>query len=222
MAHIGGVILDVDGTLVDSNQEHALAWVEAMAEAGYNEPVEKIFHLIGMGSDNLLPAALGLDKDTPVGKKISERQKEIFKEKYLSKIKPFPKVKELLQHMREQGLKLVVASSAQAEELDPLLKLSGAEKLVEEKTSSSDAKNSKPDPDIVKVALQKLNLPAKGVVMLGDTPYDIKAATKLNVPVIAFRAGGWSDEELKGATAIYEGPADLLANYDKSLLGNSH
>jgi HAD superfamily hydrolase (TIGR01509 family) len=222
MAHIGGVILDVDGTLIDSNDQHALAWVEAMAEAGYKVPVEKVRRLIGMGSDNLLPAALGLDKENQPGKQISERQQEIFKEKYLATVKPFPKARDLLQRMREQGLKLVVASSAQADELNHLLEIVGANDLVEEKTSSSEAKNSKPDPDIIKVALDKLKFPADRVVMLGDTPYDIKAASKLRVAVIALRAGGWSDEELKGARAIYDNPADLLTKYDTSLLGKHH
>jgi len=222
MAHIGGVILDVDGTLIDSNDQHAQAWVEAMAEAGYQVPLEKVRRLIGMGSDNLLPAALNLDKESEPGKQMSKRQQEIFQEKYLSEIKPFPQARALLEHMQKQGLKLAVASSAQEDELKKLLEIIGANDLVEEKTSSSEAKNSKPDPDIVKVALDKLKLPAEQVVMLGDTPYDIKAASKLGVSTIALRAGGWSTEDLKDAKAIYDDPADVLANYDNSLLGKHH
>lgn len=222
MSHIKGVILDVDGTLIDSNHQHALAWVEAMAEAGYQVPVEKIQRLIGMGGDNLLPAALGLDKEQEPGKQISKRQQEIFNEKYLSGIKPFPKSRELLQHMREQGLKLVVASSAPADELKQLLEIVEANDLVQEKTSSSEAKKSKPDPDIVRVAIEKIGLPAEQVVMLGDTPYDIKAAAKLGVPTIALESGGWSAEELKEARAIYADPENLLAKYDDSLLGIHH
>jgi HAD superfamily hydrolase (TIGR01509 family) len=151
---------------------------------------------------------------------MSRRQQEIFQQKYLAAIKPFPQARKLLEHMREQGLKLAVASSAQADELKKLLEIVGANDLVEEKTSSSEAKKSKPDPDIVKVALDKLKLPAERVVMLGDTPYDIKAAAKLGIPTIALRAGGWGDQDLKEARAIYDNPADLLANYATSLLGN--
>ena len=101
-----------------------------------------------------------------------------------------------------------------------MLKIAGAEDLIEEETSASDAKNSKPDPDIVQVALKKIGLHPDQTVMLGDTPYDIEAAEKAGVRTIALRCGGWPDNELKGALAIYNDPADLLAHYDASPLAN--
>jgi HAD superfamily hydrolase (TIGR01509 family) len=218
VTHIRGVILDVDGTLVDSNDAHAKAWVEAMAEYGYHVPYEKVRPLIGMGGDKVLPETIGIQKDSPQGKKISQRRAEIFKERYLPTVRPFPKARELLQRMRESGLKLAVASSAQPEELEALLRIVGASDLIEEKSSSKDAQDSKPDPDIMQVTLQRIGFPADQVVMLGDTAYDIEAAQKVGVGTVALRSGGWSDDELRGALAIYDDTADLLAHYDSSPL----
>ena len=124
--------------------------------------------------------------------------------------------KGLLQHMQANGLKLVVASSAKAGELEHLLRLCGADQLIGAKTSSDDAERSKPDPDIVEAALREIALPAAQVVMLGDTPHDIEAASHVDVPVIALRCGGWGDAELEGALAIYDDPADLSKHDDSS------
>jgi phosphoglycolate phosphatase-like HAD superfamily hydrolase len=218
LSKIHGIILDVDGTLVDSNDAHAKAWVEALAEHGINVSFEQVRKLIGMGGDKLLPKVAGIAEDTPEGKAIGKRRGEIFKTRYLPNIKAFPRTRELLLRMRDGGLKLVVASSAKEDELKPLLEIAGAADLIEEKTSSDDADNSKPDPDIVKAALDGAGFSADEAVMLGDTPYDIEAATKAGVKVIAFRCGGWDDAHLAGAMAIYDGPSDLLAHYDESPL----
>jgi HAD superfamily hydrolase (TIGR01549 family) len=218
MKPIRGVILDVDGTLVDSNDAHARAWVEALAEAGIRVPFERVRPLIGMGGDKLLPEVSGISEETEEGKRIGERRAEIFKERYLPELKAFPKTKELLRHMRARGLKLVVASSAKEDELKSLLKLAGADDLIEEKTSSDDAENSKPDPDIIKAALDAAKLSADEVVMIGDTPYDVESASRAGVRVIGVRSGGWKDGDLRGAIAIYDGPADLLENYESSPL----
>lgn len=216
MKRVRGVILDVDGTLVDSNDAHAHAWVDALAEHGINVEFERVRPLIGMGGDKLLPEVSGIEEETPEGKRISKRRSEIFKERYLPKLKAFPSAKELLQRMRDEGLKLVVASSAKEDELNPLLKIAGASGLVEEKTSSDDAENSKPDPDIVKAALESSGLAPGEVLMLGDTPYDIESASRARVRVVAVRCGGWKDADLSGAIAVYDGPADLLAQYESS------
>ncbi len=218
MSKIRGIILDIDGTLVDSNDAHARAWVEALAEHGIKASFEEVRRLIGMGGDKLLPKVSGLSEETAEGQAISKRRGEIFKGRYLPHIKAFPRTRELLQRMRDDGLKLVVASSAKEDELKPLLKVAGAADLIEEKTSSDDADHSKPDPDIVHAALDGAGFTAAEAVMLGDTPYDIEAASRAGVRVIAFRSGGWDDAELAGAAAIYDGPADLLAHYDESPL----
>jgi HAD superfamily hydrolase (TIGR01509 family) len=219
VSDIRGVILDVDGTLIDSNDAHARAWVEALAEFGYAVPYEKVRPLIGMGGDKLMPAVGGPSEESAEGKQITQRRAEIFKQRYLPTLKAFPVTRELLEHMRARGLKRAVASSAKQDELEPLLKLAGADDLIEKKTSSDDADSSKPDPDIVQVALEKLGLPPEQVVMIGDTPFDVEAAGKAGIGTIALRCGGWHDHDLVGALAVYQDPADLLARYDSSPLG---
>jgi HAD superfamily hydrolase (TIGR01509 family) len=216
MALIHGAILDVDGTLVDSNDAHARAWVAAFRELGFDVTYDKVRPLIGMGGDNLLPAAVGIEEDDPRGERLSKRRGEIFKEKFLRTLKPFPGTRELLERMRDQGLELAVASSASKEDLKPLLEIAQAADLIDSKTSSDDAENSKPDPDIIQAALKRLGMPPDDAVMLGDTPYDIEAAGRAGVKTVAFRCGGWKDDGLKGAIAIYDGPADLLARFGDS------
>ena len=187
MIPIRGVVLDVDGTLVDTNDAHARAWVEAMAEFGYKVAYEKVRPLIGMGGDKVLPETIHLHKDSETGSQISKRREDIFKQRYLPHVRPFPGAKELLQEMRSHGLKLAVASSAKPDELKALLRLVGAEDLIEEKTSSQDVQRSKPDPDVMRVTLKRTGLAANEVLMLGDTAYDIEAARKVHVQTIAFR-----------------------------------
>jgi HAD superfamily hydrolase (TIGR01509 family) len=213
------VILDMDGTLVDSNAAHVKAWVEVLREFGHEVAEKDIWPLVGMGGDNLLPAAVKIDKESEEGKKISERRSEVFKERYAPHLEPFPEVRPLLERMRDDGLRLRVATSSPKDELEKTLDLAGVADLLEGASSGSSGR-SKPDPDVVQAALDELGLPAEETVMLGDTPYDIQAAGKVGIGVIAFRCGGFSDEDLKGALALYDDAADLLAHYDESPLGN--
>lgn len=218
MAKLQGVILDVDGTLVDSNDAHAKAWVDAFAEAGHTVDYAQVRRLIGMGGDKLMPEVAGVEKASEEGERISRLRSAIFKERYLPGLRAFPGTRALLERMRDAGMQLVVASSATGEELDPLLAAAGVSDLVGERTSSSDAESSKPDPDIVQAALARAGLAPDSCLMLGDTPYDIEAAGKAGVGVVALRCGGWSDADLAGARAIYADPADLLKQYDESPL----
>lgn len=219
--HLRGVLLDVDGTLIDSNDAHASAWVEALREHGYEVSFARVRRMIGMGGDKLLPAAAGIDADSPLGEAINEHRGRIFLERYLPTVRPFPCVRALLERMRADHLSLVVASSAQPEELEPLLARAGVADLIEARATSGDAARSKPDPDIVRAALDRSGLSPQDVVLVGDTPYDIEAASKAQVPTIALRCGGWGDEDLRGAIAVYDDPADLLADYETSPVGQS-
>jgi HAD superfamily hydrolase (TIGR01509 family) len=213
-----GVIFDVDGTLVDSNDAHAESWVDTFAEAGYDVPFNVVRPLIGMGADKLLPKTIGVSNDSDVGKKLISRRSEIFRQKYLPRLRPLSGSRDLVKRVRSDGLKAIVATSAKDEELRGLLKAAQVEDLIQERATASDAKRSKPDPDIVKAAIAEANTPPNQLVMIGDTPYDIEAATRANVTVIGFRSGGWKDADLKGAAEVYDGPADLLARYDSSLI----
>lgn len=215
---VRGLLLDVDGTLVDSNDDHARAWVRALAENGEAVRFEDVRPLIGMGGDKLLPKVTGIEAESPKGKAIEKRRGEIVRGDVIPWLRPFPRVVELLERLRKHGIKLVVASSAKEVELKGLLKVCGADRFIEAKTSSDDADKSKPDPDIVHAALASIGLPASEVLMLGDTPYDVEAAGRAGVGVIALRCGGWGDTHLAGAIAIYDDPADLLMRFDESPL----
>jgi phosphoglycolate phosphatase-like HAD superfamily hydrolase len=183
------VILDVDGTLVDSNDAHARAWVEAFADQGITVAFELVRRAIGMGGDKLMPAVGGIEEDSPLGKKIAARRSEIFKERYLPTLRPFPRVRELVHRMAEDGLTLAVASSAQEDELIPLLRIAGVHDLIPTRTSSDDAENSKPDPDIVQAALKRTGADPASAVMLGDTPYDVEAALGAGIEIVGLECG---------------------------------
>jgi phosphoglycolate phosphatase-like HAD superfamily hydrolase len=211
------VILDVDGTLVDSNDAHACAWVEAFADQGITVAFERVRRAIGMGGDKLMPAVAGIEEDSPAGKRISERRGEIFKTRYMPSLRPFSRVRELVQRMVEDGLALAVASSAKEDELIPMLKIAGVHDLISTKTSSDDAESSKPDPDIVRAALKRTGAEPASAVMLGDTPYDVEAALGAGIRIVGVECGGWRKDDLRGAVEVYADPADLLARYDGSI-----
>lgn len=217
MKTVRGILLDIDGTLVESNDAHAHAWVKALAESGHEVSFEAARPLIGMGGDKLLPKVSGLHSESPDGKRVSARRKEIFLSEYLPHLRPCPGARQLLDSLAARGYRLAVASSAKKDELNPLLKICGADRVVETATSSDDADESKPDPDILHAALKQIGMPAAAVVMLGDTPYDVEAARRAGVKMIALRCGGWGDQDL-AADAIYDDPADLSRHLDQSLL----
>ena len=214
------LLLDIDGTLVDSNDAHAHAWVKAFAEANIHVEFHNVRCAIGMGGEKLMPAVAGIEEDSPLGERISRRRGEIFKSEYLPNLRPFRDAGALVAAVQAHGLKTVAASSAKRDELEALLKIAGATSLIDRSASGDDAEQSKPDPDIVHAALMKVGVAAADAVMVGDTPYDIEAATRAGVRPIAFRCGGWSDAALDGAIAIYDGPWDLLARLDKSAIAN--
>jgi len=216
---IRGILLDVDGTLVLSNDAQARAWVEAFKAHGRDVPLETVRPLIGMGGDKVVPAlAPGLNDKDGDGKEIAGARKKLLLEKFGPTLKPASGSREFVQRARREGLTIVVASSASSEELETLLRVARVDDLLHERTTMDDAGQSKPAPDIVAVALTKSGLPADEVVMIGDSPYDIAAAEKIGVGTIALRCGGFGDDDLTGALALYDDPADLLARYDASPL----
>ncbi|MEP6592555.1 MAG: HAD family hydrolase [Acidobacteriota bacterium] len=210
------VILDVDGTLIDSNDAHTRAWVEAFADHGITVAYEPVRRSIGMGGDKLMPAVAQIEEDSADGRRIARRRAEIFKARWLPSLHGFAGVRPLLQRLKDDGFVLAVASSAQATELDPLLEAAGVRDLIDTKTSSDDAEESKPDPDIVAAALKRIGCPAGRATMIGDTPYDVEAARGAGVRVVAFACGGWHATELK-ADEVYADAADLLRRYETSL-----
>jgi HAD superfamily hydrolase (TIGR01549 family) len=214
---VQGMLLDIDGTLVLSNDAHARSWVEAFAKFGREVEYERVRKLMGMGGDQLIPTLFpDLSKDGGVGKQVSEYRTQLVLERYVHDMRPAPGARELLEELRRRGIKLGLASSAGEPELKALLSVVPIGDLLQAQTTSSDADQSKPAPDIVQVALEQIGLPAEAVLMLGDSPYDIEAARQAGVGVVAVRCGGFSDDELAGARAIYNDPADLLAHLNAS------
>jgi HAD superfamily hydrolase (TIGR01509 family) len=213
------VIFDVDGTLVDSNNAHALAWVKALREHGFLVDFSQVRWLIGMGGDKLLPTLTDLDSESEEGRAIGDRRRTIFMHEYLPALRPTHGALALVERLHKEGVTLVVATSAEKEEVNGLLDVAGVAQLFDRATSSDDVARSKPDPDIVRAALRQSGSQASEAIMIGDTPYDVKAASQAGVGLIALRSGGWwVDEKLAGAMAIYDSPADLLARIDHSPL----
>jgi HAD superfamily hydrolase (TIGR01509 family) len=215
-------LLDIDGTLLDSNDAHARAWVDTLARNGHPVPYERVRRLIGKGGDKVLDELLGIDADGLLGRRLSDERRRLFLTRDLPSLRPTPGARALVERMRADGLMIVVATSAAGEELDALLRQAGVDDLVGDSATSSDADRSKPDPDIVRVALRKSGVEAGRALMLGDTPYDIEAATRAGVATIALRCGGWWDDAaLAGAIALYDDPAALLAQWPQSPLRRS-
>lgn len=208
-----GIIFDVDGTLVDSNDAHAHAWIAACRELGFSVSFSAVRPLIGMGGDKLIPALLGIDSESPPGRRLATLRREIFVTHHLSAVRPFADTSALVRGLLADGVRVAVASSAEASELDALLEVAQVRDLISQKTSADDAGASKPDPDVVVAALRKLGSPLDEALMVGDTPYDGEAARRAGVGFVAVRCGGWwDDDSLSPAAAIFDNPADLLAH----------
>jgi phosphoglycolate phosphatase-like HAD superfamily hydrolase len=214
------MVFDVDGTLVDSNEAHARAWVEVLQTFGIERDVAAARRLVGMGGDKLLPALAGIEAEGDLGRKIIGQRATHFRRTYLDLLRPFTDTRALFQALRARGVRLAIASSSNQEDLDRLLEIAAVTDLIERRASADDAERSKPDPDLIRAALARLGDVKDAMVsMVGDTPYDIEAARKANVRAIGFRCGGWSDAELAGAADIFDGPADMLAHLDRALAG---
>lgn len=214
---IRAALLDIDGTLIDSNDAHARAWVAAGAELGHDIHFDRVRPLIGMGGDRVTPMMTGLAEDSPEGERLVERRGEIFRERHLPALVPTRGARALLERMRADGLDLVIATSASREDMDALLERAGVRDLIDARTSSSDADSSKPAPDIIEAALARAGVLPSEAILLGDTPYDVAAARNAGVECVVVRCGGrWTDGDFAGALAIYDDPADLLASWNDS------
>jgi membrane protein len=208
---LDAVILDVDGTLIDSNGAHAESWADALREHGVERTADQVRPLIGMGADKLLPEIAGIDPDSSKGRDIAARKKTLFTAR-LPHLAPTPGARALIEQLRERGTRVVVATSADDVEMNALLERAGVADLIQHRASKDDAARSKPDPDIVAAALGRAGAPVGRVAMIGDTPYDIEAARRVGVATIALRCGGhWKDEDLSGAVAILDDPESLSA-----------
>ncbi len=207
-------ILDIDGTLVDTNYQHAVAWYRAFAEHDLTLPVWRLHRAIGMGGDQLVGALAGDDFEEAHGDDVRASEKERYQE-LIDEVAPLPGAIDLVHRLDELGHSVVLASSAKEDEVDHYLDLLGVREIADAWTTSADVKETKPAPDLVQSALDKSEQ-RDGAVMLGDSVYDCQAAGKADVPSIGVLTGGFSREELEeaGARKVYESPADILEDLE--------
>lgn len=206
-----GVLLDVDGTLVDTTYLHTVSWWEALRQADHRVPMARIHRSIGMGSDNLLDDLLGPERDRDGDGRLRESHDTLYTE-YWERLTPLPGAVELLRACAARGLRVVLATSAAEHEVAALRAVLAADDVIDTVTSSADAQESKPAPDILVAALKQSGLAAERVVFVGDSVWDVAAAGKLDIPCIGLTCGGTSRAELAGAgaVAVYDDPAALL------------
>jgi HAD superfamily hydrolase (TIGR01509 family) len=211
----------VDGTLVDSNELHVEAWREAFRRYGKELAFEEVHGQMGKGGDQLMPVFCSEEELDEFGDELERHRVELFAGRYLPRVRPFPRVRELFERLKADGLQIALASSAKEEELEQHKKSLRVEDLLEAATSADDAERSKPHPDIFQAALAGLRgvAPAEAVVV-GDTPYDVQAAAKAGMRTVGLLSGGFDGEALRGAgaVAVYRDVSDLLDNYDESPL----
>lgn len=217
---IRAVIFDLDGTLVDSNDLHAEAWQETFRHYGKEIPYADLRRQIGKGGDQYLPVFLSPREIQEIGPEIEKFRGDLFKEKYLARVKPFPRVRELFELLRDNGKRIALGSSGNGDEVTHYAELAQIGELFETQTTKSDVDHSKPRPDVFLSALNLLGTPVEETIVVGDTPYDIQAAKKASLQTIGLRCGGFPEDELRafGAIAIYDDPADLLESYQRSPL----
>ena len=199
-----GLLFDVDGTLVDSNDLHARCWIESFAHFGKHFDYDTVRHQIGKGGDLLVPDLLDARAMQKIGEKVKKYRSELFREKYLPQVQPFPFTRGLFEPLHERGIRIALASSSDSEEVEYYTRLLGVETLIEGSTSKGDAKLSKPSPEIFDAALEQAGSNPRFTFVVGDTPYDILAAHRRALPIVAVLSGGFERELLTKAEFIFD------------------
>jgi HAD superfamily hydrolase (TIGR01509 family) len=212
-------VLDIDGTLVDTNYQHALAWYRAFRRHQIVLPVWRIHRHIGMGGDQVVEALTDERTERELGEQIRAAEKELYFE-LIEEVEPMDGARQLISDLGRRGHLVVLASSAKEEEVDHYLDLLGARELADAWTTSADVEATKPEPDLVNAALQRVGGSAGDAVMVGDTPWDVHAARAAGVQTIAVLTGGFAIEELResGAVEVFESVADLRGGLDRTAL----
>ena len=214
-------IFDIDGTLLDSVDLHARAWVEAFAHFGVETAHAEVRRQIGKGGDELMPVFLPAERVAREGKAIAGYRSELFKRTYLDAVRPFPAVRPLFERIRSAGLSIALASSGKRSEVEHYQDILGIADLVDVATSADDAERSKPHPDIFEAALEQLaGTDRDAMIVIGDTPYDAEAAAKAGLRTIGMLCGGFPEADLSaaGCIAIYRDPQHLLDGFETSPL----
>jgi phosphoglycolate phosphatase-like HAD superfamily hydrolase len=215
------VILDLDGTLLDTKEAHALSWLVALHEVERDVHVEQLRSLVGLTSAEILAAASGLAAHDAVGRRVLQRRAEIFRTWYLKRLRPFMGTRALLQRMRREGLRLVACTAGPVDEAVGLLRTAGIGDLLDDAVAQDDTLGLATHRDVIEAAVAQCACVRDGIVLLGDTPYDVDAGRRAGIAVVAVRCGGWADAALQGADALFDDPRDLLARFDDSPLSLS-
>ena len=212
-------VLDIDGTLVDTNYQHALAWYRAFRRHRIVLPVWRIHRHIGMGGDQVVEALTDERTERELGDEIRDAETELYLE-LIDEVEPMQGARELIEELGRRGHLVVLASSAKQDEVERYLDLLGARELADAWTTSADVEATKPEPDLVKAALERVGGSAQDAVMIGDTPWDVHAARGAGVPTVAVLTGGFAIEELResGAAEVFESVAELCAGLDRTSL----
>ena len=215
------VLFDVDGTLVDTVDLHAQAWLDIFRQFGLDATFDEIRRQIGKGGDQLLPGLVPPEFLADRQEEMEKARAELFTRDYMPRVKPFPKVRELFERLRGDGLKIALATSGKPEEVAHHKELLNIGDLLDAETTSDEAERSKPFPDIFQAAFRKLGLTDPSLAMVvGDTPYDTEAARAAGNPSLGVLSGGFTEASLRaaGAVAVYRDPAHLLECYEESPL----
>jgi len=210
-----GILFDVDGTLVDSNEAHARCWLEAFRHFGKELPYQTVRSQIGKGGDLLVPDLLDAREMRRFGEPLKKYRSKLFREQYLPHIEPFPRMRECLEELRRLGFRLALASSSDEEEVEYYTQLLGVGDLIEGSTSKGDAELSKPSPEIFRAALDRAGSDPERTIAVGDTPYDVLAAHRIPLPVAAVLSGGFERELLAKAEFLFAGVEDLMREIDR-------
>jgi HAD superfamily hydrolase (TIGR01549 family) len=210
-------LLDVDGTLVDTNYQHALCWYRAFREHGVVLPLWRLHRHVGMGGDKFVPAVAGEEVEERIGDALRERWEELFDE-VIDEVAAFEGASELLRDLKERGHSVVLASSSIQKHLDHFLDLIDARDVADAWTTKDDVEASKPEPDLVSAALERAD--GRDAVMIGDTPWDIEAARRAGLDTVCVISGGFSEQELRdaGAVAVFESVGELRVRLDETPL----
>lgn len=218
MARIRAVLFDIDGTLLDSNDAHAHAWIDSLLGHGHAIPFERVRSKIGMGVHRLLPAVTGIPSDSIEGRSIAERRSMILKSQYLPDAGPFHGARVLVDRLRSRGLTCIAVTSSSTDDAHDLLRAAGVADLMDVVITGDDLDRSREDADLLPIALDVVGVSPSSALLIGDTLYDVEAGMRASVPVVALRCGGSPERDLRGAIAVYDDPADLSSQLDRSPL----
>jgi HAD superfamily hydrolase (TIGR01509 family) len=202
--HLQALLFDIDGTLVDTNDLHARCWIEAFQHFGKHFEYDVVRHQIGKGGDLLVPDLLNAKEMRTFGEKLKNYRTDLYKKSYMENAKPFDGAKQTLEALHARGIRIALASSSNEDEVEYYTQLLGVENLIAGSTSKKDAEHSKPSPEIFRAALERTGADEARTFAVGDTPYDILAAHRIPLPIVAVLSGGFERELLAKSEFLFD------------------